>query len=94
VPLLINEGSFSKASAPPLFLENENIFQKSASVVPGYHGEFNSPWYHGGRFLKNVLIFEKKKGMRKGHGKGGGADFFPGFVWWVVDLWAESPIQI
>jgi hypothetical protein len=28
----------------------------------------NSPPYHGGRFLKNVLIFEKK----------GGADFFPG----------------
>jgi hypothetical protein len=33
VPLLINGGSFSKASAPPLFLEDENIFQKSASMV-------------------------------------------------------------
>ena len=33
VPLLLNGGSFSKASAPPLFLEDENIFQKSASVV-------------------------------------------------------------
>jgi hypothetical protein len=31
--LLINCGSFSKASAPPLFLEDENIFQKSARVV-------------------------------------------------------------
>jgi hypothetical protein len=26
VGLSINEGSFSKASAPPLFLEDENIF--------------------------------------------------------------------
>jgi hypothetical protein len=33
VPLLLNDGSFSKASAPPLFLEDENIFQKSATVV-------------------------------------------------------------
>jgi hypothetical protein len=33
-------------------------------------------------FEKNILIFEKK----------GGADFFPGFVLWVV--WAESPTQI
>ena len=31
VGLLLNGGSFSKASAPPLFLEDENIFQKSAS---------------------------------------------------------------
>jgi hypothetical protein len=28
VPLLLNEGSFSKASAPPLFLEDENIFSR------------------------------------------------------------------
>jgi hypothetical protein len=28
VPLLLNEGSVSKASAPPLFLEDENIFSK------------------------------------------------------------------
>ena len=27
------KGRFKKASAPPLFLEDENIFQKSASVV-------------------------------------------------------------
>ena len=33
VSLIINEGSFSKASAPPLFLEDENIFQKSVSMV-------------------------------------------------------------
>jgi hypothetical protein len=32
VGLFINEGSFSKASALPLFLEDENIFQKSVSV--------------------------------------------------------------
>ena len=30
VPLLINEGSFSKAPAPPLFLGDENIFQRQA----------------------------------------------------------------
>jgi hypothetical protein len=30
-PLLLNEGSFSKASAPPLFLEDENILNKSDS---------------------------------------------------------------
>jgi hypothetical protein len=34
VSLLINDGSFSKASAPPFpFLEDENIFPKSARVV-------------------------------------------------------------
>jgi hypothetical protein len=33
VPFLINEGSFSKASTPPFFLEDETIFQKSALVV-------------------------------------------------------------
>jgi hypothetical protein len=33
LPLLLNGGSFSKASAPPLFLEDENIFQQSAFVV-------------------------------------------------------------
>jgi hypothetical protein len=33
-------------------------------------------------------IFEKCSHLREK----GGADFFPGFVWWVV--WAESPIQI
>jgi hypothetical protein len=54
--LLLNEGSFSKASAPPLFLEEENIFQKSATM-------WNSPWNHRDRFLKNVLLFEKKEGV-------------------------------
>ena len=33
VPLLLNGGSFSKASVPPVFLEDENIFQKSATMV-------------------------------------------------------------
>jgi hypothetical protein len=46
---------------------------------PWYGGESNSPPYHGGRFLKKVLILEKKWG----------ADFFPGFVWWVVYI--EGP---
>ena len=44
-----------KNSAPPLFLEDENFFQKSASFVVGVL-QFR------GRFLKNVLIFEKKGG--------------------------------
>jgi hypothetical protein len=104
---LVNGGSFSKASAPPLFLEDENISRKSARVVgrlaeacsarerPGrgsrwcglndrtltcgvvlrvgpkatqpannirYHFYCNSAWYHASRFLKNVLIYEKKSG--------------------------------
>jgi hypothetical protein len=33
VPLLLNGGSLSKPSAPPLFLEDENIFQNSARAV-------------------------------------------------------------
>ena len=33
VPLLLNGGSFSKASAPPLFFGDENFFQKSATLV-------------------------------------------------------------
>jgi hypothetical protein len=52
----------AKKSALPLFLKDENIFQKSASVVallPRYHNFWCN---HGGRFLKNVLIFEKKGG--------------------------------
>ena len=48
-----------KKSAPPLFLEDENIFQKSASVVPW---EIEFPKNHGGRFLENVLILEKRGG--------------------------------
>jgi hypothetical protein len=36
----------------PLLLEDENIFQKSASVVPFLF------WYHGGEFLS--CIFKKK----------------------------------
>jgi hypothetical protein len=38
VPLPINEGPFSKASAPPLFLEDENTFQKSARMVQKNQG--------------------------------------------------------
>jgi hypothetical protein len=45
---------------PPLFLEDENIFQKSARlVVSGI--EFRL-YNHASRFLKKVLIFEKKGG--------------------------------
>jgi hypothetical protein len=33
VPLRLNGGVFLKASAPPLFLEDENFFQKLARVV-------------------------------------------------------------
>ena len=74
VSLLINGGSFSK--------EDENIFQKSARVVPvilvpQFQMEPREP------------IFEKCSHLRK---KRGGADAFPRFVWWVV--WAESPIRI
>jgi hypothetical protein len=32
-PKNLNGGLFSKASAPPLFLEDENTFQKSVSMV-------------------------------------------------------------
>ena len=61
----INEGLFSKASAPRLFLEDGNIFRKSASVVQwGIAVEFvpRRP------IFENVLLFEKK----------GRADFSPG----------------
>jgi hypothetical protein len=79
VGLLLNGGSFSKASAPPLFLEDENIFQKSATKVPwGIQFPMEPSW----------PIFEKCSHLQE---KGGG-QIFPGFVWWVV--WAESPIQI
>ena len=67
VPLLINEGSFPKASAPPLFLEDENFFQNRP---PWFQFYCDSAMNHGGRFLKNVLIFEKK------HEKKGGAHAF------------------
>ena len=69
-----------KKSAPPLFLKDENFFQKSARVV-----EILLQF----RVQPRRLIFEKCSHLRE---KGGGADFLPGFVWWVV--WAESPIQI
>jgi hypothetical protein len=59
VPLLINGGSFSKASEPPLFLEEENIFQKSASVVLTGIAIELVPWR---------LIFEKCFHLRE---KGG-----------------------
>jgi hypothetical protein len=68
VPLLIIGGSFSKSSAPPLFLEDENFFQKSASmVVSGTAKELQS-W---------SPIFEKKFSSSR---KRRGADFFPGLV--------------
>jgi hypothetical protein len=66
VPLLLNGGSFSKASAPPLFLEDENIFQKSASMVAPETALEVQPWRP---------IFEKCSHLRE---KRGGADFFSG----------------
>jgi hypothetical protein len=33
VPLFLNGGSFSKALAPPIFPEEDNIFQKLAPLV-------------------------------------------------------------
>jgi hypothetical protein len=45
VPLLLNEGSFSKASAPPPFLEDENIFKKSASMVALLLQFLVQPWW-------------------------------------------------
>jgi hypothetical protein len=59
VPLLLNEGSFSKASAPPLFLEDENIFQKSATtptLVPRGIEFPTVPWRP---------IFEKSSHLRE-----------------------------
>jgi hypothetical protein len=55
-----------KKSAPPLFLEDENIFQKSASVVLS-RTEF---W-----ILPRRPIFEKCSHLRE---KGGVLIFFPG----------------
>jgi hypothetical protein len=55
MPLLLNEGSFSKASAPPLFVA-----------------------------IMEVDFWKMFSSSRKR----GGADFSPGFVWWIV--WAES----
>jgi hypothetical protein len=73
VGLLINGGSFSKASAPHLFLEDENISQKSGSMVVILRRFRLQTWR---------LIFEKYSHLRK---KRRGADFFSGgFVWWVV----------
>ena len=66
MPLLLNGGSFKKASAPPLFLEDENIFQKSAPLV-----------LRGIRFPIEPTepIFEKSSHLRE---KGGVLIFFPG----------------
>jgi hypothetical protein len=77
VPLLTIGGSFSKSSAPPFFLEDENIFQKPASMVVSeiaIPGRITT-MVHGARFLKKKFSSSRKRG---------GADFFPGFVWWVV----------
>jgi hypothetical protein len=72
-------GRFKKHQHPPFFSEMRTFFK---NWPRWYNPEFNSGLYQRGRFLKKVFISEKK----------GCADFFPGFVWWVV--WAESPIQI
>jgi hypothetical protein len=66
VPFLINGGSLSKASVPPFFLKDENIFQKSASVVPILAKL---------RLEPRRPIFEKKNYLRE---KGGVLIFLPG----------------
>jgi hypothetical protein len=66
VPLLINEGLFSKASAPPIFLEDEDIFQKSAREVPIIY-QF--------RVVPREPIFEKCSHLRE---IGGVLIFFSG----------------
>ena len=55
-----------KKSAPPLFLEDENIFQKSASMVPCGIQSPMEPWRP---------IFEKGSHIPE---KGGVLIFFPG----------------
>ena len=69
VPLLINEGSFSKASAPPLFLEDENIFQKSATTPTLVPRGIEFP------VVPTEPIFEKCSHLRE---KGGVLIFFSG----------------
>jgi hypothetical protein len=59
VGLLLNGGSFSKASAPPFFLEDENIFQKSATMVPILLKFRVVPLWP---IFENVLIFKKTGG--------------------------------
>jgi hypothetical protein len=83
--LLINGGSFSK--------EDENIFQKSARVVPvipQFQMEPRKPIFEKCSCLRKIIIVNNKK--QHSFKKRGGADAFPRFVWWVV--WAESSIQI
>ena len=46
-------------SAPGLFLEYENIFQKRP---PWCGAELQQKLYHEALFLKNVIIFEKMGG--------------------------------
>ena len=66
MPLLVNGGLFSKASAPLIFLEDKNIFQKSATLVlPGIAIELELTW----------PIFEKCSHLRE---KGWVLIFFPG----------------
>jgi hypothetical protein len=60
VPLLLNAGSFSKASTPLLFLEDENIFKNRLAWF-----YCNSEAYHASRILKSVLIFFFKKVFKK-----------------------------
>jgi hypothetical protein len=52
VGLLLNRRSFSKASAPPLFLEDKNIFQKSAPFV--LWGILSPRGLHGGLYGQNL----------------------------------------
>ena len=48
-----------KNQHPPFFAKMRTFFKNRP---PWYYGELNPPYYQGGLFLKNVLIFEKKGG--------------------------------
>jgi hypothetical protein len=51
-----------KKISTSLFLEDENIFQKSAPLVVGGLAVLRYNYNRRYRFLKNVLIFEKEGG--------------------------------
>ena len=83
VPLLLNGGSFSKSSAPPVFLEDENHFQKSARVVPILPQFTMEP---------HEPIFEKYSHLRRE--KGRVLMLSPGLYGGLYGQNLPSPIQI
>ena len=55
VPLLTNEGSFSKASAPPFFLEDENIFLGTGRTAPAARGPIPL-WHDYGEIIQIMFV--------------------------------------